>query len=374
MTPQLIEAMNPGETLRDPTIPGLHVRAFANRKDFYLFYRTRSGIQRKPKVGTYGVITIAQAQELAKRWLAEVTLGGDPSLERKIDRSEKTITQLFDLTWNGYWSLEVGAAWQKEVRRLFDHDIKPKFGARRLSEITPAVIRPWHAGYKATPYVGNRALAVLSRMFAYAEESELRAQNTNPCALVTPHEEKSRKRYATEEELARLGMILERESAAHLREVAYIYLLALTGSRPSAVEGMTWAMLERANGGATVTFNGKTGVETVIIPPQALRVIDALPKGDPSALILGIKMPRAFWSRVRKVAGCPDLWARDLRRTFATVGMSDAIPMDAISEVLNHKDTQTTKIYAKLVDAKKAEAATKIAKRIEELMSGKATG
>jgi len=370
MTPQLIEALTPGQVLYDPSITGLHVRAFANRKDFYLFYRTHQGRQRRPKIGSYGVITLAQAKEMAKRWLAEVTLGGDPSLDRRTDRNEKTLAQLFDLTWDGYWSITVGPDWQKEVRRLFEKDIKPAFGSHRLSEVTPAKVRTWHRGYAATPYVGNRALAVLSRMFAFAEEAELRPQHTNPCSLVTPHEEQSRERFATEDELAKIGSILGREAASHPVAVAFIRVLALTGSRPSGLERMTWGSIERVNGGAAVTFNGKSGTETLILSSQALEIIEALPRSKAHDLVFGIKNPSGFWAKVRREAGCVDLRVRDLRRTFATVGMGDAVPMDTISEVLNHKDAQTTKIYAKLLDRKKAEAAVKISSRMAELMGG----
>jgi integrase len=78
-------------------------------------------------------------------------------------------------------------------------------------------------------------------------------------------------------------------------------------------------------------------------------------------------MPVRLWAKIRKEAGCPDLRARDLRRTFATVGMSAGLKMDQISEILGHRSTQTTKIYAKLNIDSQIESARAIADAIEKV-------
>jgi integrase len=114
-------------------------------------------------------------------------------------------------------------------------------------------------------------------------------------------------------------------------------------------------------------FQGKTADEVVWLPPQAMAVIRRLPK---AATLTGIKMPHKFWYKVRKEAGCEHIRLRDLRRTFATVGMSHGQAMAVISEVLNHKTTQTTKVYAKLTDDKKRNVAGAIATSMEGLLGG----
>jgi integrase len=84
-------------------------------------------------------------------------------------------------------------------------------------------------------------------------------------------------------------------------------------------------------------------------------------------------MYQPLWEKVSAEAGCPDLWARDLRRTFATVGMSSGIKMDTISELLNHKSVQTTKLYAKLNDDARVEASSAISNKISEIVKRSST-
>jgi integrase len=220
---------------------------------------------------------------------------------------------------------------------------------------------------------------VLSRIFAYAEETELRAQNTNPCTIIKSHPEKSRKRHATADEIPKIAAILDREKAKFPNAAAFIYLLIYSGSRPSAIERATWDQLQEFEHAGEkyglLTFKGKTTATTgederIIIPPQAMKVIDRLPRID-GKTITGIKMPRKLWARIKKEAGCTDLWARDLRRTFATVGMTSGIEMGMISPLLNHKSVETTKIYAKVMNEKQIETVKSIADTMEKMMGVK---
>jgi len=225
------------------------------------------------------------------------------------------------------------------------------------------------------PVTANRSLEVLSKMMSFAEEFGLKALGTNPCKL-TKFKAKKRNRYATVDEIRSIAAILDREAEANPSAVAFIYLLMFTGSRPRAIERATWSQLKHTtiNGQkyGMLTFQGKTSeetgeVETVVLPPQAMMAIDKLPKVR-GGTITGINMPRRLWRKIQEEVGCQDLWMRDLRRTFATIGMSDGIGASTIGEVLNHRSTQTTKIYAKLMQNSKMEAASQIANQMAKLM------
>jgi integrase len=355
------------------SVKGLHLRAFREKKVFYLYYRTKTGLQRRPKIGEYRILSIKQARDIAREMLVRVASGEDPSLSRKKIKGELTIFQLFRETWKEHWS---DARYERsghasEVHRNYRKNIAPFFGSRKLSELTAAEIRRWHAGFRENPYAGNRSLEVLSRMFNFAEEMEWRPQNTNPCILVSAHKEQKRNRFANEREISSIGKILERESDTHPAAVAFIYLLIFSGSRPRAIERAKWEDINRCEieGQAfgILTLDGKTGRDTIYIPPQAMCVIDTLPRVD-GGTITGIKMPRALWAKIRKETGCQDLWARDWRRTFATTGMGLGFEMAVISELLNHKSAQTTMRYAKLNDESRKEVATKTASKIDALL------
>lgn len=367
----------------DGAVSGLHIKTTATgRQSFFLYYRTRAGVQRRPKIGSIPEVSLGEARKRARKLLARVAVGEDPKGQWNVEKAEATVQELFELTWEAHWAKDrfSESGWAREVRRNYDNHIAPTFRHNKLSDVTAKRVREWHAGFSSSPIAGNRSLEVLSKMFNFAEEQELRPQNTNPCSLVAAFKEKKRKRFATLQEIEAVGRILAREALISPRAVAFLYLLIYSGSRPRAIERATWQQLERTeiNGQpfGVLTFHGKSSEETgedetVVLPPPAMRIIDQLSKD--SNTITGVKMPRALWAKVREEAGCPDLWARDWRRTFATVGMSGGLGMDTISEVLNHRSTQTTKVYARLMQDARIRVTAAIAERMESLLSPEQT-
>ena len=49
----------------DTKITGLHLK-FQLGKIFYLYFRTKCGEQKRPKLGEFGIITIEQARDLSR--------------------------------------------------------------------------------------------------------------------------------------------------------------------------------------------------------------------------------------------------------------------------------------------------------------------
>lgn len=377
-----LRAATPGETIWDRdekgSVKGLHVRVTpSGQKMFYLYYRTKWGQQRRPKLGELGPITLADARRRAKVLLDKVAAGEDPKATWEEKKAEITLQELFDQCFEAQWNTEryQKSGWGYEAKRLYTKDLKPTFGELRLSEVTASKVRDWHSKYKTKPYAGNRSLSVLSRLFAFAEEMELRPQHTNPCNLVKGHLETERERFATLEEIQRIFPVLERYETIYPAATAFLYLLIFTGSRPRAIERATWDQIQEYEAdGKTyglLTFDGKSTSKTgrkekVAIPPQAMRVIKTLPRVEGST-ITGIQMPRKLWVKVRDEAGCPDLWARDWRRTFASVALSDGVSGSIIGELLNHHSADTTKIYSKLINKNAFAAAAAIANSIEKM-------
>lgn len=376
-----LRAAQPGQTIWDQgekaSISGLHLRVGVNgTKNFFLYYRTRAGQQRKPKIGMLGEITLSQARERARKLLDRVAIGEDPKADWDEKKAELTVLELFERVWKEYWDVEryqlSGHA--KQVKWCFEKHIKNHFGTLKLSEVSPMKIRTWHAAFDSL-YNANHALRVFGRMFRFAEEQELRRQHTNPCALVKQHPERERKRHASIEEIQKITQLLETKVQKNPAGVAFLYLLMFTGSRPRAIERATWPQLKEFEMDGEqygfLTFEGKSSGKTgqeerVVIPPQGMKALNRLPRVE-GCTITGIKMPRTLWREIKKEAGCPDLWARDWRRTFATVGMSNGVGEGVIGELLNHRDPNTTKIYAKVMDGRKLQAAAAIATKIESI-------
>ena len=222
---------------------------------------------------------------------------------------------------------------------------------------------------KATPTQANRVLSVAAKMFKLAEKWRYRPQHSNPCYLVdNRYKENSRGRYASPAELSRIGPVLDKYATEDPAGVAFLYVLAYSGARPSEVGRATPNMVD--DKGVLRIAEGKTGKRAVYLPAQALRAMALLPKSRKS-LCGRTTVPKVLWAKVRKEAKCEGLWARDLRRTFATVALSNGTPIGVVGDLLGHKSAQTTKIYAKLMEDVAHEAAAGTAANMENLFNAK---
>jgi integrase len=370
LTNTAIDALQPGKIIRDESVVGLHVKAQADRKSFYLYFRTKAGVERRPKLGEWGILTIAQAREIARGMLAEVAQGRDPSAERRSVRGEPTIDDLWTRCEKERWHR--GTKWDKEARRLYLVHIRSRLGTARVKTLRYADVEGIKIALKDTPNQANRAIAVLSMMLNLAERWEWRDLGSNPCQHLERYTENKRRRYATKAEFEKLGPLLESEAGENPAAVAFLYLLIYSGARPSEIARATWGQLERRSDGTGVLRipEGKTGHRSVFLPRQAIDIINRLPNGDLAKTITGLMgTPVKVWNRIRTAAGCPDLWARDFRRTFATVGFNSGLPMDMVGGLLGNKSIQTTKNhYAMLMEDPAALAAGSIAAQLEEML------
>lgn len=381
-----LRAILPGWTLYDTEVPGLQVRYTASRPAYFLYYRTQAGDERRPKLGDTKIIPLAQAREQARTMLAAVAEGRDPTAERAKLRAEPTMDELWAVVEAKVYNR--GKDWDREAKRLYTQHAAPRMGKVRVSLVDVDHVGDMHAAMKDTPVEANHAVAVVSKMLSYAEQPgvKLRAPNSNPCKAVKRYPEKKRKRFAKPAELGKIGPILEREATVRPWRAAFVYLLLYSGARPSEIEFALPSQLERVDVkdvglcGVLRLPEGKNGEpRDVFLPPQAMLVIDKLPRaGRPlldrhrrvlATTITGIRMPRKLWEIVRVEAGCPDLWARDSRRTFATVGFSGGEDKHVVSGLLGHASIQTTNIYALLMEDPAFASAARIATRMEGLLT-----
>lgn len=376
-----IRSAKPGDILRDADLAGLHLRVFPGKAVYYLYYRSpterkpnQRPVERRLRLGTAASTTLPEIRRLAASCLAEVAKGHDPVVAKRQRATEPTFDALFDLACKYHWSAEkyVQSGWAKQVRKIYERDIKPTFGGRRASDPLDDV-EDWHATYADRPFLGNRALAILSTMLSLAEGKKygrLRALNSNPCHALKKHPEPERDVYATPEQIAAVGPLIIKYAGRYPAQAAFLYLLIYSGSRPSAIARATWDQLTevKINGQPWGLLRppGKTGRDDIWLPPQAMAVVNKLPRT--TGTITGVQTARKLWTAVRTEAGCPKLRMRDWRRTFATVGMSGGRAMAQISEALNHKTTQTTKRYAKLMDQAKQGVVGQIADDLEQLL------
>ncbi len=256
--------------------------------------------------------------------------------------------------------------YRREVEMNWRNHLLPTFGGIEISKVSPPDVFNWHTKFEKNPVAGNRAKTVLSTIFTFAQLKGHLSIGYNPCPLVPSHRERPRRRFASESEIIKIREILARDSASRTREVLFISLLIFSGSRPSAIERACHKdVTRRPNGSGILSIEGKKGPEDIFLPIQAMALIH---DGKPSDSLAG-RFPRRYWQKVRKEAGCEDLWARDWRRTFATTALSNGVPIGVVGELLNHKgDMKVTGRYAKLTTGARSEAV----ETISNILGGKA--
>lgn len=359
-----IKVAPPGTYLWDHSVPGLHLRVHPARKSFYLYFRTKTGIERRPKLGDFGVITLLQAREIARDMLAQVAAGRDPVAERKAIKASPTVAEFCDRYEQDYLSRKKS---QRPVKWMIENIVKPKLGAKRMCDVTEDDCHALHDSLFETPTQANRVRALLSKMFNLAETQRwgaLRPRGTNPTFGVAPYPERDRKRFVRAEEFPEIGKALQKYADRYPEGVAFLYVLLYSGARPSEIET---AKREWLQGSVLRLPDAKTGSRDIYLPPQALQAIADLPV-QPDGRIFGIKFPRHVWRKVQTDANCPDLWGRDLRRSFATVGMAAGVPDAQTMALLGHKSAQTHLIYKRLMEETGKAAAELTASRIESFL------
>lgn len=368
LTDSAVKALQPGCVVNDAVVTGLHVRcSSAGIKSFYLFYRTKLKDARRPKIGDCDVLTIARARDIARGMLAQVAEGKDPAAERDKLRDEPTVQEFWDKqVWPDHYSKKKDA---RNVERIFNARIAPRLGNKRARAVDYADVNGLHAALASCPYEANRTLAVTSKLLTLAERHAYRDIGSNPCGLVARYPELSRRRFAKPLELAAIGATMDTEWARTPASVCFIGLMIFTGMRPGEVATARREWIERLPAGAGILRlpDSKTGQRDVYLSPQAIGLIDRLPAPTDGTLC-GIQYPRKTWDNIRNAIGAPDLRLYDLRRTFATVSRAGGASMNLIGGLLGHKTTQTTMVYARLMDEAAMDIAAMTGNRMQGLL------
>ena len=153
----------------DDQIPGLGVRIYpSGRKAFILSYRA-SGRKRLLTLGSFGVLTLDQARDKAKKLIGRVVDGVDPLLMRNKEREGQTVKALTEAYLERY-AKPHKRTWKTDQNRI-DKYILPAFGRMLVKSITRNDIAKWHHKIGGTtPYEANRNLALISKIYNCGKE------------------------------------------------------------------------------------------------------------------------------------------------------------------------------------------------------------
>lgn len=228
----------------------------------------------------------------------------------------------------------------------------------------------------------NRTLAVLRKAFNLAMLWGL--CDANPCAKVPGNPERKRQRYLSSEERVRLEAALNAIATTPLRWrfAQLIRLLLLTGCRVGEICRGRREWINEEAGLLVIPLEAhKTGQSSgkdrvVHLSPAAIRILRELRlnshsewiiAGDRGSHLIGYQK---LWEELLRMARIEGLLVHDLRRSYASIGLSVGVSLSQIGQLLGHMSPQTTARYAFLMD----DAAKAAAALISDAQSGLAQG
>jgi integrase len=405
ITKSVVDAMPPGSLIWDTEVPRLGIRRRADAKVYVVKYRTADRRQRWARIGAHGSPwTPETARREALRLLGDVAGGADPVATKIGTRTAPTVSDLCERFLSEHVAVKLKATTATEYRRLVATIVTPKLGPRLITAVTRDDVARLHHLLRGAPYNANRVLALLGKLFALAERWGLRPDGTNPARRLERYRERSRERYLSGDELARLGATLddaEREKcpqhpAVRVEScnvcmvagrvspfiVAAVRMLVYTGMRRSEVLGLRWEDIDEARGVIRLAEHktDRGGAKSVPLTPAVADLLGRLPRLADTPYIFagrregeGLRSIKKAWARIRKAAGLADVRLHDLRHSYASVGIDAGLNLPAVGALLGHTSPVTTKRYAHVRDAVKAEAAELVGARIAAAMgNGKA--
>lgn len=341
----------------DTTVTGFVLEVHpSGSKTYVLRYTNQYGDKTQRKIANYADITFAQAQKLAKKYRAEVVMGGDPAAAKAERKAIPTYATLADdhLTFAKTYQKRPG-----NTESMLRVHIKPRWGSKRLDEIkTPDVAR-WLAELRdggLAPSTVEKIRITFNRSFELAIKWQTPGVKHNPVrGIPRPKFNNARDRYLTSDQAGALLKACAASINPQLRNI--VGLLLLTGARKNELLQAKW---EHVNFDRKVWFipDSKTGkARHVPLSQPALDIINQLPRFEKCAWLLpnpktkkpytDIKHP---WETARKAAGLEDLHIHDLRHSAASFMINAGIDLFAVGRILGHADHQSTMRYSHLAN------------------------
>lgn len=373
----------------DEDLSGFFVRVSQHgRKSFGVMYRVGNRFRRLT-IGTYPLLSLADARTAAVKALRDAELGQDPATEKQDVRVAPT----FQAVAREY--LEKHAkpkkkSW-KEDERIINRYLLPEFGKQHAAEISRRAIREYLERKAAAnaPIMANRIRILMRKIFNWAIAADI--LENNPVTLVpAPAKTNQRDRVLTEDELKRVWYALD-EDVRNSSQTQYknkklsagiSKLRILTAQRGGEVMSMEWSELDIDSGWWTIPAEKAKNKFSHRVPlsPAAIKLIYEMKDlvgvtssrfvfPSPKSADAHINNPQKALQRIQKATGI-DFVGHDFRRTAASLMTGMGIPRLTVSKILNHAEAGITSIYDRhSYDTEKREALEVWANRLEKIVS-----
>ena len=312
LTARSIEALRPRAKRTeypDAGCPGLYLIVQpGGGRSWALRYRRPGGKSAKLTLGAAGEdgLSLAAARHAAAAARLRLDQGADPAPKRlpvtpqhydpeRGDAIEAAVASFLEL--HAHRKTRPATAWAAE--RTFNRLVLPVWRGRSIHDIRRRdVIDLVEHIATDRPYLANRCLGVLSKLFNWLIARD-RLANNPAAGVERPHKEVPRSRTLSEKEIVALWRACDGDGPFG----AALKILLLTGARRNEVSRMTWAELdEERRAWILPKERAKNGREHVTpLPVQAWKLIQSMPRiaGCPYVFTADGRSPIIGWARVK---------------------------------------------------------------------------
>jgi integrase len=233
----------------DPHAKGLGIRVTAAGTRTFVLMRRFPGSTNPVRraLGEYGEISLLDARQRARDWIAQIRAGNDPATEKQRKQAEADAKQTvtFGAVAEDFFAEKCSTEREgKKVERDIRREFLKRWESRSISDITDldvlAVIRT--VKKRGAVSSARNLLGTISRLFGWVIDQRVYGLKINPCQGLKASklfgDKKSRDRILTEDELYAF--------LRAIRRMPYPYgpmyrLLILTGLRLNEVADAAWS-------------------------------------------------------------------------------------------------------------------------------------
>lgn len=393
LTKRLVESTAPADRdlmLWDEAVTGFFCKITpAGKRSYGVYYRTKDGSERRPKIGDHGALTVDQARDMARSILGDASQGKDFSSERKSARASRAAGAVVTVNFALDKFLTQHAAKLRshdEIKRLFERYVRPRIGRQPLHELRRSDVADMLDKIEKQngPVMADRCLAWVRKAFNWwsGRDDRFNSPIIKGMARTKP-KQRARERVLTDDEIKAVWAATTSTEPAAFG--AIVRTLLLTAQRREEVSQMRWDELDLE--GATWTIPAeryKTGKPNKVpLSPQALEIIQAQPRFEdethkrPRPYVFTTTLGKRPFSGHSKAKKALDTLSKmsgwtlhDLRRTARSLMSRAGVPSDHAERVLGHVIAGVAGTYDRhdYLPEKRA-ALDKLAQEIERILT-----
>ena len=396
------------EKVYSSEIKGLFCEVFkTGTKTFRVQYKLNN-LRYVYTIGQYPSIHPSYAITKAKEIKRLVSEGKNPQKEKSENRKELTYREYF---LNVYLPLKISSYEDfKEVNAFIGEDTSIKNVNRiryseKVNKGLETLIQNYNSTLRTHSFCNKRMIDIspldIQRLFLDIPKKQTANQlmrqlrnvfefynpNDNPVKIalkkfIKLHESEARQRKATDEELMRLGVALNKIESGFLMDNGFYYQPQKTqtiiirvclyeGMRPNEIFSMKWDEIE----GSRYKTKSKTGkIETEL----SIHTLSELNKLNRSTEYVfegkkpntHIKSIRKTWHKACELANISNLELYDLRKTFSSSATKIFGLFDS-SKLTNHKSSRVVeRHYSHLDSGETKERKDQLSERFNNLLNG----